>query len=315
LFLLHASECIFKWSEPKDVVKKEDLFGGWRPMNPCPVYDEPKNTLYLFFICIEGNISENYQIRTGCNKTRLCYMTTQDCGQTWSDVTELTDKLPLIKNSSTFAVGPGHGLQTKAGTMIIPAYVYPRCGTKGCRHAQAFSIYYDSLHEKWETGAMLESESLECEMAEFYADTDSFIYCNARSRVDKRVEAVSKDGKEMIFRSHTSTLDETSKGCQGSVVSFPAQPERADSNNEWLLYSHPTNQSKRVDLGVYLNESPKDSGAWSKPWIINNGPSGYSDLAYLGEGWFACLMERGVSSEEIALMVFSYNDVKQNIGK
>ncbi|KAM4527279.1 uncharacterized protein PAE49_024191 [Odontesthes bonariensis] len=95
-------------------------------------------------------------------RTCLCYITTQDCGQTWSGVTDLTDRLSVIKSSSTFAVGPA-------------------------------------------------------------------------------------------FRSMEPSM----------------------------------------------------------------GPSGYSDLAYLDEGWFACLMERGESSEteQIALGVFSYDDVKQNIGK
>lgn len=52
---------------------------------------------------------------------------------------------------------------------------------------------------------------------------------------------------------------------------------------------------------------------WSSPWIINKGPSGYSDLVYIGDGMFACLMERGDNSEieQIAFSIFSYNEVKK----
>uniref|UniRef100_A0A1A8URP8 exo-alpha-sialidase n=1 Tax=Nothobranchius furzeri TaxID=105023 RepID=A0A1A8URP8_NOTFU len=164
---------------------------------------------------------------------------------------------------------------------------------------------------------MMGDESLECEMAEFCdVEGNRFVYCNARSGGGCRVEGVSEDdGKSFILLN--SALVETVYGCQGSVVSFPAQPEGAGpAQGEWLLYSNPTSKSKRVDLGVYLNKSPKDQNAWRKPWILNPGPSGYSDLAYLDDGWFACLMERGEKSEieEIACVCFSYDNLKKGIG-
>ncbi|KAK2838142.1 hypothetical protein Q5P01_015354 [Channa striata] len=83
-----------------------------------------------------------------------------------------------------------------------------------------------------------------------------------------------------------------------------AQNKTEDQRPKWLLYSHPTHKCRK-DLGVYLNESPPDPSKWSKPWIINPGPSGYSDLVYMGDGWFACLMERGekIETEQIDLKV------------
>lgn len=64
-----------------------------RSMNPCPVYDEFTDTLFLFFIAVLGHTSESYQLATGNNLTRLCYVCSTDDGVTWSPVTDLTTKV------------------------------------------------------------------------------------------------------------------------------------------------------------------------------------------------------------------------------
>ncbi|XP_029291099.1 sialidase-3-like [Cottoperca gobio] len=330
-------EVTIQWSELKPV--KEAHRDGYRPMNPCPVYEKISKTLFLFFICVEGTTSEQWQISSGCNKAHLCYVTTNDAGQNWSDVTDLTDLTDLTDSTdwATFAVGPGHGLQTESGRLIVPVYAYASdccspsscsCFCKPCNSftPHALSLYSDDEGNTWQFGKMLKNKSLECEMAEYFADTDkSFIYCNARCEEGHREEAVSTNkGEDFSKLSVNEKLPETCKGCQGSVVSFPAQSEcvnaegaPSQSPNKWLLFIHPSNKGKRSDLGVYLNKSPGDPNAWSKPWIINCGPSGYSDLAYIDDGWFACLMECGkvCETEQIAYKVFNYNEVKQGIGE
>jgi len=66
---------------------------GHRSMNPCPVYDEFTDTLFLFFIAVLGHTSESYQLATGNNVTRLCYICSTDDGVTWTPVTDLTTKV------------------------------------------------------------------------------------------------------------------------------------------------------------------------------------------------------------------------------
>ncbi|XP_035996620.1 sialidase-4-like [Fundulus heteroclitus] len=317
-------EISVKWSMSRNVVEKVHL-GGYRPMNPCPVYERTTKTLFLFFICVEGNVSEPWQRFWGINKARLCYITTRDAGETWSSVTDLTINFPQMKKWATFAVGPGHGIQTESGRLIVPAYAYgsrsPSCFCISCFFAvsRALCFYSDDNGMTWQSGNMLDDKSVECEMAEVLDGKGSwYIYCNARNERGYRVEAVSDNrGEDFLTLPSAGKLVETGGGCQGSVVSFPDQSGMAGSNQapSWLLYSHPTSQSKRVDLGVYLNKSPLDPNAWSQPWIINEGPSGYSDLAYLDDGWFACLMERGEASEieQIACQVFSYYQVSKFI--
>ncbi|XP_006787459.1 sialidase-3-like, partial [Neolamprologus brichardi] len=171
-----------EWSELKEVEKA--LIKRHRPMNPCPVisYDKANkanNKLFLFFICVEDGITEMYQRKCYDNRTRLCYITSEDLGETWSDVTDLTYELSEIKNWSTFAVGPGHGIQTESGRLIIPVYAYctstcllhccckpVACLFGCCCKSYALSLYSDNHGENWKFGELFNTVSVECEMAE-----------------------------------------------------------------------------------------------------------------------------------------------------
>ncbi|XP_060792057.1 sialidase-3-like isoform X2 [Neoarius graeffei] len=127
-----------------------------RTMNPCPVYEKESKTVFLFFICVLGNTTENHQICTGNNKARLCYITSSDNGQNWSSTIDLTECVigDEFKNWGTFAVGPGHGIQMKSGRLIIPAYFYENIHCSGrdeeC-YSYAFAFYSDD-GKNWHFG-------------------------------------------------------------------------------------------------------------------------------------------------------------------
>ncbi|XP_053192195.1 sialidase-3-like [Scomber japonicus] len=306
-------EVTIKWSELNPV--KEAQLPGCHPMNPCPVYEKDSKTLFLFFICVKDGVTEQWQISNNKNETHLCYIKSTDDGQNWSKVTVFTEnELVEIKHWAAMAVGPGHGIQMESGRLIVPLYAYYR------KNSSRFSLclYSDDQGKSWRLGNKLKTDSNECEMAEVFDDKgNSILYCNARNKKN-RVEAVSYDGGEEFPCScdNKSKLVDTDTGCQGSVVSFPDQSEVQPVRNKWLLYSHPTDKN-RNNLGVYLNKTPQDPTQWSKPSIINSGPSAYSDLAYIDDGWFVCLMECGKLTEvdQIACRVFNYNDVEQAIAE
>lgn len=303
-----------------------------RTMNPCPVYERKSKTVFLFFVSILGNTTEERQIVTGRNQSHLCYVTSTDYGLSWSKTTDLTNSVigDEITNWATFAVGPGHGIQMKNGRLIIPAYVYYihyRCFPFYFPlyvKPHALSFYSDDRGITWNVGEKISMSSCECEMAEILDHADqSHLYCNARSTHGHRVEALSQSNGAAFDKPHSAQkLVEAHFGCQGSVLSFPV-PESSgeegkkqnDSSSQfdtktWLVYSHPTDKKKRKDLGVYLNKTPFSTNGWSRPWIINKGPSGYSDMTQYGQN-FACLMECGEKSEieEIAFVEFKLSDV------
>lgn len=310
---------------------------GHRTMNPCPVYERMSKTLFLFFICIESNTTEQYQITTGKNAVRLCFISSKDNGLTWSKTKDLTDAVigKVVRNWATFAVGPGHGIQMESGRLIVPAYVYYihckcACIPFPCSvKPHSLTFYSDDRGETWHMGHIIQKTSCECEMAEIIdRDGRSHLYCNARNTSGHRLEALSEtSGNAFDKPCLAPKLVEQSSGCQGSVIGFPVPEslaeEQVGANRDdinlpyssdtqtWLLYSHPTNKRKRSDLGVYLNRSPLHTLGWEKPWIIHHGPSGYSDLAHCEGEQFACLMECGKESEleEIAFVDFHLSDV------
>lgn len=64
-----------------------------RSMNPCPIYDELTGMVFLFFIAVMGRTPEAFQILTGQNAARLCYVSSSDQGNSWSHVTDLTQQV------------------------------------------------------------------------------------------------------------------------------------------------------------------------------------------------------------------------------
>uniref|UniRef100_A0A4W5KE95 exo-alpha-sialidase n=1 Tax=Hucho hucho TaxID=62062 RepID=A0A4W5KE95_9TELE len=293
---------------------------GHRSMNPCPLYDEFTGTLFLFFIAVLGHTSESYQLVTGKNVTRLCFISSNDQGNTWSPATDLTKRVigDTIKDWATFALGPGHGIQLKSGRLLVPAYAYhidcKECFGQMCLTTpHAFCFHSDTHGRTWRFGeAVPGPESVECQMVSVdQEDGTNVLYCNARSPLGCRVQALSlDDGAVFQDGQLVQRLTEPRNGCHGSVNFLTPT---------WVVYSHPTWTNVRKDLGVYLSLFPRDPDSWSGPWVIYEGPSAYSDLAYLelpsagapSAVAFACLFECGTSTayDEISFSIFTLYEV------
>ncbi|NXE03808.1 NEUR4 protein, partial [Lophotis ruficrista] len=354
-----------------------------RSMNPCPLYDEFTGTLFLFFITVLGRTPEAYQIVTGQNVTRLCCVTSADQGLSWSTARDLTQQVigGAIKDWATFALGPGHGIQLRSGRLLVPAYSYhidcKECFGQLCKTTpHSFAFYSDDHGRGWRFGEFIPNlQTGECQLVSVdEEDGSNVLYCNARSPLGFRVQALSTDdgavfhGGQLVQR-----LVEPPHGCHGSVIGFPAPfvylPTEATTSHHqpakpkegcltpghlshaggvtlvrgnptatpnpaaffqaptWVLYSHPTSSMSRVNMGVHLSTYPRDVESWTEPWVIYEGPSAYSDLAYMelphneasisgGPAVaFACLYENGTRSpyEQISLSMFTLHDVLQNI--
>ncbi|NXK79695.1 NEUR4 protein, partial [Amazona guildingii] len=356
-----------------------------RSMNPCPLYDEFTGTLFLFFITVLGRTPEAYQIVTGQNVTRLCCITSTDQGLSWSKATDLTQQVigGAIKDWATFALGPGHGIQLRSGRLLVPAYSYhidcKECFGQLCKTTpHSFAFYSDDHGRGWRFGEFIPNlQTGECQLVSVdEEDGSNVLYCNARSPLGFRVQALSTDdgavfhGGQLVQR-----LVEPPHGCHGSVVGFPAPfvyvpaaprdpvvPIRGSASQmlpgmlpgfrhahgntlvqrdptvtpgpagffqapTWILYSHPTSSMSRVNMGVHLSTFPRDVESWTEPWVIYEGPSAYSDLAYMELPYneapisggpaiaFACLYENGTRSpyEQISFSMFTLHDVLQNI--
>ncbi|NWH66642.1 NEUR3 protein, partial [Geococcyx californianus] len=290
-----------------------------RTMNPCPLYDGTSGTIFLFCICVKQGKTEQCQIWRGRSAARLCYTTSTNGGHSWTPLQDVTDKAigTDLSRWATFAVGPGHGVQLDSGRLVVPAYTYYKhgclCGVVPlpCSTRQHALIFYsDDGGHSWHKGALIGGEQTgECQVAEINGSNAHrpLLYCNARARRGCRVIALSNDcGLQFEHSAPCKVLAEPPQGCQGSVVSF-TQPTGTGNTETWLLYSHPTDQHHRCDLGVYLNPSPPDEAGWRHLCMLHPGPAGYSDLAVCPNGVFGCLFECGTTHacEEITFCLFT----------
>ncbi|XP_074048607.1 sialidase-4-like [Macrotis lagotis] len=219
-----------EWGDMR-VVKTASL-EEHRSMNPCPVYDELTGTVFLFFIAVLGNTPESFQIMTGKNAARLCYVTSSDGGLTWSPVTDLTEQVigSVIEDWATFALGPGHGIQLRSGRLLVPAYTYhidcKECFGKICKTTpHSFTFYSDDHGQSWQFGDFIPNlKTGECQLVSVYEeDGSNILYCNARSPLGCRVQALSMDdGAAFLPGQLVRKLVESNRGCHGSIVGFPA---------------------------------------------------------------------------------------------
>lgn len=230
-------------------------------------------------------------------------------------------------------------------------------------------------------------ESVECQMVSVdEEDGTNVLYCNARSPLGYRVQALSLDDGAIFQEGQlVQRLVEPRNGCHGSIVGFPAPLHLYQSPNNhvrcrfrhwtsfinysdhtnltragsvaslsakdffnssaaapislkslhhdappdfltptWVVYSHPTWSTARKDLGVFLSLFPRDPDSWRGPWVIYEGPSAYSDLAYLELSplpgsppavAFACLFECGTKTayDEICFSIFTLYELIDNL--
>lgn len=217
----------------------------------------------------------------------------------------------------------------------------------------SFCFHSDTHGRTWYFGETVpEPECVECQVVSVdEEDGTNVLYCNARSTFGSRVQALSFDNGAIFQRGQlVHKLVEPRNGCHGSVIGFPApfdlllkssmgEAQRVTSTTSlhsnsaslfqkfltptWVVYGHPTQTNTRQDLGLYLNVRPRDPDSWTGPWVIYEGPSAYSDLAYTelastGEPpvpLFACLFENGTRTayDEISFCIFTLFELINNL--
>lgn len=213
----------------------------------------------------------------------------------------------------------------------------------------SFCFYSDTHGRTWHFGrAVPEPQCVECQVVSVdEEDGSNVLYCNARSTLGSRVQALSFDDGTIFQRGQlVHKLFEPRNGCHGSVIGFPAPfnllqkfglgeiQRSSEASSEaslfqkfltptWVVYGHPTWSNARQDLGLYLNVRPRDPDSWTGPWVIYRGPSAYSDLAYVELAStaappvpvFACLFENGTRTayDEISFCIFTLFELINNL--
>lgn len=280
-----------------DLVLRRSRDGGrtWTPLqlvgdngpntfgNPCAVVDARTKTVWLLTTQNRGIDREKDIIAGTSAGTRTVWaMHSQDDGATWSLPVEITASVKA-PDWTWYATGPGIGIQTRNGRLVIPA-----------NHAEAKSgihrshiFYSDDDGKSWTLGASADPGTNESQIVEL---ADSRLLLNMRNHPPKpenfRMIAISEDrGKTLSPALPDRTLIEPP--AQASLIRLSTADSHARTR---LVFANPASTS-RQRLTVRL--SYDEGTSWPVSRVIHDGPAAYSSLVVLPDRSIGVLFERG----------------------
>lgn len=240
---------------PQQVIHGEE--GDVTIGNPVPVYDKETGRIWLVF----------------CRNNERVFTTfSENNGETWARVREITSMVKGPDWPKWYATGPGHGIQLKSGRLFIPA-----------NHGKtAHALWSDDNGLTWKAGKPVGNGTNEVMALE---RSDGIIYLNARNSTDifNRKYALSSDGGETwsAVRDDKTLVESV---CQGSLLSLDGPNDK-----KTFLFCNPASV-RRERLTIRMS---KDEGfTWNSGYRVYDGSSAYSDMVDLGEGKIGVIYER-----------------------
>jgi sialidase-1 len=285
-----------------DLVAKRSVDGGstWSPLqvvgdkgsdawvNPCAVADGRTGTLWLLTTQNHGSDKEK-DIIAGTSQAGITVwaMKSTDDGVTWSAPLEIT---PSVKKPdwTWYATGPGVGIQTRTGRLVIPAN-HAEAGT-GVHRSHLF--FSDDGGATWKLGAVAAPGTNESQVVEL---ADGRLMHNMRNHPPRtpdnlRIVGISADGGQTYagpFREDRTLIEPPA---QASILRYSS---RAAGGRNRLLFSNPAS-TRRERMTVRLSED--EGQTWTASRVVHEGPAAYSSLVVLADGRIGLLYERGEKS-------------------
>jgi sialidase-1 len=277
------------------VKRSHDRGDSWSPLqivgdngpntfgNPCPVVDRNTGAIWLLTTQNRGTDREKDIIAGTSEASRTVWaMKSADDGVRWSPPLEITTSVKR-PDWTWYATGPGIGIQTASGRLVIPAN-HAEAGS-GVHRSHLF--FSDDGGRSWRLGASSEAGTNESQVVEL---SDGRLMVNMRNHPAKpenfRMVATSADGGETLSGAYSDrTLIEPP--AQASILRMTsARP----SGRSRLLFANPAS-TKRERMTVRVSED--DGKSWPVARVIHEGPAAYSSLVVLHDMSIGLLFERG----------------------
>jgi sialidase-1 len=257
------------WSAAETIADMGDDTIG----NPTPVVERKTGAIFLLLTRNAGAVTEQ-QIISGTGARTVWVMRSSDNGATWQPPVEITAQVKR-PDWTWYATGPGNGIQTRSGRLVIPCDHNRRDNNE--RHSHV--IYSDDRGETWKIGGVADNQTNESAVAEL---RDGTLLLNMRSYHGKNRRAVQRSRDGGLTWSPLE-FDEAliEPVCQASLIT--AAPGR-------LLFSNPA-ATTRSRMTVRLSEDDGRTWKWSR--VFYEGPSAYSSLATLRRWAAGLLFENG----------------------
>jgi len=242
-----------------------------------------------------------------CVEYARCFaMHSSDEGATWSEPVDITATFERFRPDydwKVIATGPGHGIQLRSGRLLVPVWMSTGTGGHAHRPSVTATIYSDDHGRTWQRSEVavpntdefiFPNETAAVELA------DGRVMLNVRteSRANRRLITTSPDGATGWSRPvfHDELLEPI---CMASMVRLSLSPP---SDRNRLLFSNPDTLDpapgqkaipgkSRVRKNVSVKLSYDEGQTWPVTKRLEDGLSGYSDLAVGPDGTIHCLYE------------------------
>ena len=251
--------------------------------NPCPVLDRTTGTIWLLTTQNRGTDREKDIIAGTSQAGRsVAVLRTTDDGVTWSAPEDITASVKQA-DWTWYATGPGVGIQTKAGRLVIPG----NHAVAGTGAHQSHVVFSDDGGRSWRMGGSADPGTNESQIVEL---SDGRLMLNMRNHPpgaeNFRMVATSGDGGRSWSQAKPDrTLIEPP--AQASLIRSTTLEANGRSR---LLFSNPAS-TRRERMTVRMSE---DEGAtWPVSRVVHDGPAAYSSLVVLPDGSIGLLFERG----------------------
>jgi len=242
---------------------------------------------------------------------RCFYQRSDDDGETWTKPIDITPAFEEFRPEylwKVIATGPGHGIQLHdnkghAGRLVVAIWMSTGMGGHAHRPSVTATIHSDDRGRTWRRGeiAVPNNEEFvnpnETSLVEL-GDGRVLLNVRSESKANRRLLTASPDGASG-WSPPKFNADLLEPVCMGSMARLDPQPP---SHRRGLLFANPNTldpipgkaaapgaNRARKNLSVKL--SYDDGETWPVARLLEDGLSGYSDLAVGPDGVIYCFYE------------------------
>ena len=306
-----------------DIVMKrsEDMGKTWGPMqlvlkakgeldaytNVCPVADTITGTIFFFVTLFPDGPVEIREWeslkRYGVIRTHVIKST--DDGITWSAPLDITEQITDVTSDIGKKVGPGTGIQTTDGRLVIPYGFGPEL------EAQAMIVYSDDHGESWHASGRTRSTGTENQVVELSDGSLRLDFRNTRDRIPEkprhcRYYSISRDGGA-TWTEPVRDWELLDTSCQASILRHPFRHQGQE--RVAILFANPASTfQKRVNMTVRM--SYDDGNTWPVARTLYPGPCDYCSLVSLPDETVGILYSNGEGANRCTRMTFARFDLE-----
>lgn len=275
------------WGQQKPLFSEKGTFCLTGPI----VEDRVTKTVFVAFWKLPTTAPHDLKYFPTYAKTdgRFWLVKSTDQGRTWAEAIPVKAR-PNPAGWVGWSNNSVHGIQLTTGPhkgrLLIPGFLYKEGEEGQIPGVRGGVLFSDDHGSSWQVGGFLPAGSDEVTLAE---TSSGGVYANYRKNKPYnnawRFHAWSNDGGENFSQQDSQPKDLPTPRCHGGLVRYASGKNGAGNT---LLFSHPAGPRRSR---VTVRASYDDGRTWPLAKRIDDGPSGYSDLAVTADKTILCVHE------------------------